>query len=58
VPSRMTIEFSANRDFIPEQAVLGPDPRSLAYMIERLALICRSGEEVLLYARSSSQGAG
>jgi glycosyltransferase involved in cell wall biosynthesis len=58
VPSRMTIEFSANRDFIPEQAVLGPDPRSLAYVIERLSLICRSGEEVQLYARSSSQGAG
>jgi glycosyltransferase involved in cell wall biosynthesis len=58
VPSRMTIEFSANRDFIPERAVLGPDPRSLAYMIERLSLICRSGEEVLLYTRSSPQGAG
>ena len=57
VPSRMTIEFSANRDFIPEQAVLGPDTRNLAYLIERLALICRSGEEVLLYARSSPQGA-
>jgi Glycosyl transferases group 1 len=58
VPSRMTIEFSANRDFIPEQAVLGPDPRSLAYMIERLSLIYRGGEEVLLYARPSPQGAG
>lgn len=58
VLSRMTIEFSANRDFIPERAVLGPDPRSLAYMIEKLSLICRSGEEVLLYKRSSSQDAG
>jgi glycosyltransferase involved in cell wall biosynthesis len=55
VPSRMTIEILANRDFIPQQVKVATDPRSLAYMIERLSLICKGGEEVPLYKRSSPQ---
>jgi glycosyltransferase involved in cell wall biosynthesis len=56
VPSRLTIELFANRDFIPERIEVGNDPRSLAYMIEKLSLICRGGEEVPLYKYSPLNG--
>jgi hypothetical protein len=52
VPSRMTIDLLANRDFIPESVGAAEDSRSLAYMIERISLICRGGEEVPLYRHS------
>jgi len=48
--SRLTIDLLANRDFIPERVEAAEDSRSLAYTIERLALICRDGGEVQLYA--------
>jgi hypothetical protein len=50
-PSHLSIELLANGDFIPQQAGFSHDPRRLAYLIERLALICRDGEEVPLYTR-------
>ena len=53
-PARLSIELLANRDFLPADVGLPPDPRRLAYLIERLALICRGGEEVALYTRPSS----
>ena len=52
--SHLTLELRANRDFIPEYAGISADSRRLAYVIERLVLICRGGEEVPLYARPSS----
>jgi len=52
-PAGMTIELFANRDFIPERVQVAEDPRSLAYLIEKLSLICRGGEEVPLYMPSS-----
>jgi glycosyltransferase involved in cell wall biosynthesis len=55
-PSRLTIEFLANQDFVPQKAGLSSDSRRMAYLIERLALICRGGHEVPLYVRSSSLG--
>jgi hypothetical protein len=56
VPSHMTIELSANRDFIPARLDVAADHRSLAYLIDRLSLICRGGVEVPLYTRSSAHG--
>jgi glycosyltransferase involved in cell wall biosynthesis len=50
----LTLELRANRDFIPEYAGISADSRRLAYVIERLVLICRGGAEVPLYARPSS----
>ena len=50
-PSRLRIELLANRDFIPEQAGIAADTRRLAYLIERLVLVGRGGEEVPLYTR-------
>ena len=50
-PSRLRIELVANRDFIPEQAGIAADTRRLAYLIERLVLVGRGGEEVPLYTR-------
>jgi hypothetical protein len=51
VPSRLSIELLANRDFIPQRVGFSEDFRRLAYLIERLALICRDGDEVPLYTR-------
>jgi glycosyltransferase involved in cell wall biosynthesis len=51
-PSRLTIALSANRDFIPQQTGID-DPRSLAYLIERLVLVGRGGEEFPLFTRPS-----
>jgi glycosyltransferase involved in cell wall biosynthesis len=56
VPSRLTIELLANRDFVPQETGISSDSRRMAYLIERLALICRGGNEVPLYVRSSSIG--
>ena len=50
-PSRLSIELLANREFIPYQVGIAPDFRRIAYLIERLALICRNGEEVSLFTR-------
>jgi glycosyltransferase involved in cell wall biosynthesis len=55
MPSHITIDVVANRDFVPEQVGAAEDPRRLAYLIERLSLICRGGEEVPLYTPSSPQ---
>jgi glycosyltransferase involved in cell wall biosynthesis len=54
--SHLKIELVANRDFIPYQAGISPDSRRLAYIIERLALICRDGREVPLYTRPPLPG--
>jgi hypothetical protein len=50
-PSRLSIELLANREFVPYQVGIAPDFRRIAYLIERLALICRNGEEVSLFTR-------
>jgi hypothetical protein len=50
-PSRLSIELLANRDFVPNQVGVAADFRRLAYLIERMALVCCNGEEVSLYAR-------
>ena len=50
-PSRLSIELLTNQVFVPYQAGIAPDFRRLAYLIERLTLICRNGEEVSLYTR-------
>jgi glycosyltransferase involved in cell wall biosynthesis len=56
VPSRLTIELLANRDFVPQQIGITPDPRRLAYLIEHLVLICRGEDEVPLYTRHFPPG--
>jgi glycosyltransferase involved in cell wall biosynthesis len=56
MPSRLSIELLANRDFIPQQAGLSNDFRRIAFLIERLALICRYGEEVPLYTHAPLPG--
>ena len=58
VPSHLTLELLADRDFIPERAGISADSRRLAYVIERLVLVCRGGGEVPLYTRPSSNASG
>lgn len=55
-PARLAIEVVANDDFSPQNIGLNSDPRHLAYLVERLVLICRGGNEVPLYTRPPSIG--